>query len=226
MPIAKDNAVTVDPAQPRMHYQITFTRFGDAPLAQINYFIWFAGRDGNEGALDSLIWRVTLDTNAEPLVYESVNASGRSHLWFAAQPLKRRPVSGKAAEPAALFPQAEPIKGPVALRIAAGSHALQRVVPLATVAASGDGNAYELRRYEEVFTLATASGKTRSLYDINGIIPGIRDTEQVPVLGDRVAAPGALHVLGRVPVAATGRIYFDDADRLNSLFVAPGKTTR
>ncbi|WP_295686762.1 hypothetical protein [uncultured Nevskia sp.] len=226
MPIAQDNAVTVDPAQPRMHYQITFTRFGDVPLTQINYFIWFAGREGNEGALDSLIWRVTLDGQAEPLIYESVNASGRNHLWFAAQPLKRRPASGKDAEPAALFPQAEPIKGPVALRIAAGSHALQRVVPLATVAASGDSSAYELRRYEEVFTLATANGKTRSLYDTSGIIPGIRDTEQVPVLGDRVAAPGALHVLGRVPVAATGQTYFDDADRLNSLFVAPGKTTR
>lgn len=224
-PIAKDGAVTVDPAQPRMHYQITFTRFGDVPLAQINYFIWFAGRDGNEGALDSLIWRVTLDTRAEPLVYESVNASGRNHLWFAAQPLKHRPA-GKTTEPAALFPQAEPIQGPVALRITAGSHELRRVLPLASVAASGDSSAYELRRYEEVFTLATANGKTRSLYDTSGTIPGIRDNEQARLLGDRVAAPGALHVLGRVPVAATGQTYFDDADRLNSLFVAPDKASR
>ena len=102
--VAKDGALTVDPAQPRMHYQITFTRLGGKPLAEINYFIWFAGRDGNTGALDSLIWRVTLDAQAQPLVYESVNASGRDHLWFAAQPLKRRAAGKKADDSARAAP--------------------------------------------------------------------------------------------------------------------------
>lgn len=225
VPVARDGSFTVDPAQPRLHYQITFTRLGGRALTQINYFIWFAGRDGNSGALDSLIWRVTLDAQARPLVYESVNASGRDHLWFAAQPLKRRNAGKKAVDSATLFPQAEPIGGPVALRLAAGSHALTRVVPLATASASGAaGSAYQLRRYEEVFTLATADGKTRSLYDASGLIPGIRDEDQVKLFGDRVATPGALHALGRVPVSATGIAHFDDAARLEQVLAVPAVT--
>ena len=222
MPIVtRDGAFSVDAAQPRMHYQITFTRYAGQPLAQINYFIWFAGRDGNTGALDSLIWRVTLDAQARPLVYESVNASGRDHLWFAARPLKLRAAGKRADDITALFPQAEPVIGPVALRIAAGSHALLRVVPLATARANGDSNPYALHRYEEVFTLAAAEGKTRSLYDASGLIPGIRDDEQVKLFGDRVATPGALHALGRLPVSATGMAHFDDAARLERVLEVP-----
>lgn len=221
-PVVRDGAFTADPAQPRLHYYITFTRLGGQTLTQLNYFIWFAGREGNSGALDSLIWRVTLDTNAQPLIYESVNASGRDHLWFAAQPLKRRPARSKADDNAPLFPQAEPITGPVALRLAAGSHALTRVVPLATASSGGaTGSAYQLRHYEEVFTLPAGDGKTRSLYDVSGVIPGVRDDEQARLAGDRVVAPGALHVLGRVPTAVTGSRHFDDADRLEQLLTLP-----
>ena len=97
MPAVKGGALGVDPAQPRMHYQITFTRFGRQALAQINYFIWFKGGEGLNGEVDGLIWRVTLDTRAQPLVYESVRASGRDHLWFPAQPLKRRARSARNA---------------------------------------------------------------------------------------------------------------------------------
>lgn len=221
-PVVRDGAFTVDPAQPRLHYYITFTRLGGQTLTQLNYFIWFAGREGNSGALDSLIWRVTLDTNAQPLVYESVNASGRDHLWFAAQPVKRRPARSKADDNGPLFPQAEPITGSVALRLSAGSHALTRVVPLATASAAGTaGSAYQLRHYEEVFTLPAGDGKTRSLYDVSGVIPGIRDDEQARLAGDRVVAPGALHVLGRVPTAVAGSRHFDDADRLEQLLTVP-----
>ncbi|MCX7060152.1 MAG: hypothetical protein NTZ11_04550 [Gammaproteobacteria bacterium] len=219
--VGKDQAFTVDPAQPRLHYQITFTRHAGQPLTQINYFIWFAGRDGNSGALDNLIWRVTLDAEARPLVYESVNASGRDHLWFAAQPLLARTAAGKPTDNPALFPQAEPIAGPVALRIAAGSHDLLRVVPLATAAASAGSAAYELRRYEDVFTLATPDGKTRSLYDSSGVIRGVRDEQQAQLAANRLTAAGALHVLGRVPVSVAGSAHFDDAERLDQLLPPP-----
>lgn len=81
--------------------------------------------------------------------------------------------------------------------------------------------AYELRRYEEVFTLATADGRTRSLYDASGVIAGVRDEQQARLAGHRLAAPGALHVLGRVPVSLAGDRHFDDVDRLEKLFPMP-----
>lgn len=226
MPAVQGTALSVDPARPRMHYQITFTRFGKQALAQINYFIWFKGSEGLNGDVDGLIWRVTLDARAEPLVYESVRASGRDHLWFPAQPLKRRARSARNADDGdPLFPQAEPISGPVALRIGAGDHALRRVVPLAEASSGDAARAYQLARYEEVFTLAAGDGRTRSLYDANGQIPGVKDGEQARLWGDRVTAAGALRALGRVPVTAIGSRHFDDADRLDRLFVAPATRT-
>ncbi len=226
MPAVKVEALSVDPTRPRMHYQISFTRFGKKALTQISYFIWFKGGDGLDGEVDGLIWRVTLDADAQPLIYESVRASGRDHLLFLAQPLVRRTSSAKhAGDGTAMIPQAGPIEGPVALRIAAGSHALRRVVPLATASAEGTKAAYALTRYEEVFVLDAGNGKTRSLYDARGLIPGARDGEQARLWGDRLLTAGALRALGRVPVSATGVRHFDDPDRLDKLFVAPATRT-
>ena len=73
--------------------------------------------------------------------------------------------------------------------------------------------------------LDAGDGKTRSLYDSNGQIPGIRDEEQARLWGNRVITSGALRALGRVPVSATGVRHFDDADRLDKLFVAPATRT-
>lgn len=231
-PALTADAVTVDPAQPAMNYHITFTRFGQARLTQINYFIWFKGRSGEAGAdtpIDSLIWRVTLDAQARPLVYESVHGSGRDHLWFLAQPLERRAAATRAAAGSsaaeALFPQAGPVTGPVALRIAAGTHALRRVVPLATATAVAGKATYTLRRYEDLFALQRPDGSHAGLYGPDGTIPEIRETDLAWLWGDRIKAPGALRELGRLPVSYDGQQHFDDAGQLDRLFKVPSTGT-
>ena len=210
-----DRAV-VDAAQPRINYQVSFMRFGSARLAQINYFIWFKGRTGTEAGIDGLIWRVTLDNEARPLVYDVVHASGRDHLWFPAQALTRR----DAAHDGALFPQPAPIAGPVALRLQAGSHALIRVV--AADAADGDAAQFQLARYEDLFTLPKADGVTRNLFGADGLIPGAPQQDFAWLWGQRISKPGALRELGRIPVSYLGQTHFDDADLIEKLFVVPG----
>lgn len=210
----------VDADQAAMQYQITFTRFGEARLVQINYFYWFGGRSNGKsakerGSIDGSIWRVTLDNQAQPLVYESLHASGRDHLWFPAQPLKLRNSSASV-----LLPQTQIPEGPIALRLQAGSHALQRVVPVAEAKAIGKGE-YTLQRYETLFNLPTKTGSSRNLYDPNGFIPGVQQTDTACLWSNRVSKPGALRVLGRIPTDYAGATHFDDARLLDEVFVPP-----
>jgi len=200
--------------QPSLNYQITFTRFGEARLVQINYFYWFGGdASDHKTDVDGGIWRVTLDNQAMPLVYESLHASGRDHLWFPAQPMKLK----AGAKP--VLPQAEVPEGPLALRLQAGSHALRRVVALSE-AKTEARRGYTLQRYENLFTLPTSAGASRNLFGPDGLVPGTQDSLACLWSG-RVAKPGALRVLGRLPTSYTGISHFDDARLLDEIFVPP-----
>lgn len=212
--------VAVDTATPQMHYHITFTRFGTQRLAQINYFIWFRASPQRLAAtpqadIDGLIWRVTLDAQAQPLIFESLHASGSDHRWFPVQDLALRQDIGFLDEPP-LLPQGRLAPGPIALQIEAGSHRLRRV----TTPPPADDTArqYVLQRYEELFTLARPQGDSRSLYDVHGVIPGSdAGTNGWQWISGRPQA-GALRVLGHHAISSVGRQHFDDAFLLETYF--------
>lgn len=213
------DGVGVDTATPQLHYYITFTRFGPQRLAQINYFIWFRASAQRRAAtpradIDGLIWRVTLDTQAQPLIFESLHASGSDHRWFPVQDLALRQNSGLLSEPP-LLPQGRVAAGPVALQIEAGSHQLRRVT---TPPADRDAREYVLQRYEDLFTLARPEGGSRSLYDVRGMIPGSdAGTSGWQWISGRPQA-GALRVLGHHAISSVGRRHFDDPFLLESYF--------
>lgn len=209
---------TVDTSDPVVNYHITFTRFGNARLAQINYFIWFKAPDAspaNAAAdIDGLIWRVTLDPQARPLLYESLHASGRDHRWFPAQPLQLLEKHGYLQEPA-LLPQGQLDIGTPALWIESGTHRLNRVLPVEE-AAPAQAHGYALRRYEELFTLPRPGGGTRSLFGPDGLIAGTASGGGLWISGMR--APAALRLLGHHPTTYIGRRHFDDAFALEAVF--------
>jgi hypothetical protein len=72
----------IDTRQPLTYTLLSFTRFGKAILTQLNYIIWFPSRprenalDIYGGSLDGLNYRVTLDKNGEPLLYETIHNCG------------------------------------------------------------------------------------------------------------------------------------------------------
>ncbi len=224
-PVWLSNGANVDTSRPRVNYQVTFTRFGHERLAQIVYFIWFKAPQSLSSAdsaaqaaadIDGLIWRVTLDSFGRPLIYESLHASGRDHLFFPAQPLVPRDKPGTPQS--ALIPQADvPATDPV-LRIQAASHALRRVVAADQIGSS-EIQEYELRPYEDLFVLRTPTGSTRSLYDKNGLIPGTEPAATPSWMKSvGILKPGALRQLGHHPTSYIGRHEFDDAYLLESTF--------
>ena len=94
----------IDTRQPRTYTLLSFTRFGKEILTQLNYIIWFPSRprenalDIYGGLLDGLNYRVTLDKNGEPLLYETIHNCG---CYYEAYPTRRLKVREKIdyAEP-------------------------------------------------------------------------------------------------------------------------------
>ncbi|MDB5978178.1 MAG: hypothetical protein JWR07_4938 [Nevskia sp.] len=207
-----------DPAQPLVNYQINFTRFHGAGLVQISYFVWFKGTKaaGAAGALDGFIWRVTLDTRGQALVYESLHQSGSDHRWFPAQPLALRGASAYWEEPPLVIPGLAPTRF-ATLRLAAGTHALQHVTA-PEQAQGASPRQYELRRYEDLFTLPYPDGGTRSLFDPDGRVKDTYSPDPLGWIGSGLRQPGVLRQYGHHAIAHIGRSHFDDAFLLETVF--------
>lgn len=216
----------VDTSRAVTYYLPAMTRFGDRVLAQVVYFVWFSQRppqrpgDPYAGALDGVLWRVTLDEQGRPLVYDSIHSCGCYHHVFAAQPLQRRPLEDFWREPA-LFPQTEVPAGPrPALRLQSGTHDLRRVVAPAAAQAQSERH-YELRTYTDLLTLDAGQGHRRSLFGADGLVRGSERRERYWLWVSGVVEPGAMRQWGRHAIAFVGRRHFDDARFLEEFFVPP-----
>ena len=217
-PVWTHDGVSADPAQPLVNYTISFARFGTWPVVQLTYFTWFKGA-GKEHPLDGIMWRVTLDLYAKPLAYESLHTSGRAHYWFPVQALERRPAASYWEEPA-LLPQEQVPAESVALRLQSGTHALRRVLA-ADEASASSTHTYELRRYEDLYTLPLPEGGSRSLFGPDGRVPGTGGSDPNWLWASGVQAPGALRQYGHHATTYVGRQQFDEPFLLQSVFVAP-----
>ena len=139
-PGAGASNVTVDVAQPSAYARIAHTRLGGRVHLQLVYTVWFAARppkgtfDALAGRLDGLLWRVTLDSDLEPLVYDTIHPCGCYHLFFPTARVRVRelPIEGDGPFDESVFvPQTIAAAGTgqrLLLRLAARSHYLQRVL--------------------------------------------------------------------------------------------------
>jgi hypothetical protein len=81
------NALVVDGAAPVVYYRVACTRHEHQTLTQPVYTWWFAQRprehalDLLAGNLDGVVFRVTLSTEGEPLVYDSRPSAGAMRQW-------------------------------------------------------------------------------------------------------------------------------------------------
>jgi hypothetical protein len=213
----------VDSQRPTVYYLETFTRVNGQMLVQLIYFAWFSehravGSDSaHAGALDGMIWRVTLDQQAKPLLYESIGAGGEHHYLFPAQALKRR-ADADSVDPSVFFPQDQVPGGDVLVRLQSGSHRVRRVAPL-EAAGSAEAGSYELRPYEELLTLPLPGGGTRSLFDVDGVVAGSQRPARWWLWPSGVADAGAMRQWARLPTTLIGRSEFDDPRYLEKLFV-------
>jgi hypothetical protein len=190
--------LVVDQATPTLYYLASFARAGKQLLVQFHYFVWFAAVDGR---IDGLIWRVTLDAQGRPLIYDSLLADGGNHQFHLAQPLE--PVSAEAKHAAG--PAITGI-GPVQVRLHAGSHVVAEVAPEQGASDTDESRAYALKPYEDLLTLPRDDGSSLSAFDADGVL----------------RQPGStIRQWGRHATLPSLKLAFDDPHLIESRFRLP-----
>ena len=209
-----DGLPAVNPAHPVSYRYLSYTRWRGEPLLQLNYVVWFSERpltgafDLLGGALSGIIWRVTLNRNGEPLLYDVIHSCGCYHFFFPTPALRLRPEMLKLAEPP-FVPQAAP---PLArgqrtvIRIASGSHYIRRVY-----ADAAAGARYQWRDFSDLYAVPVAQGGRRSLFGPDGLVAGSERRERWLLWPMGVPSAGAMREPGRHATAFVGRRHFDDA---------------
>ncbi len=218
----KDGSTVVDTDQPVVYRYPSYTRFRERTLLQLNYLFWFPARDTGDiysGHLDAVIWRVTLDTHARPLAYDSIHGCGCYYQLLPALGYQLRPLS--TGEEPVLVPMTAPAwqsTQRLILRLAAGTHYLQAVYSDMTRATAGIP--YQLLDYRDLLSLSLPGGGRRSLFGPDGLVAGSERAERYLLWSFGVLSPGAMRQPGTHAIAFIGRRHFDDHRLLESLLRA------
>lgn len=214
--------VIIDTEKPTVYTYVSHTRFEARVLLQLNYVIWFEGRppsgafDLLAGKLDGLTWRVTLDTDGAPLLYDVMHNCGCYHQWFPSPRLARRVVGA----------QEEPLWSPFTIalgaldqtpliHLAAGSHYLRAVT---FDDADPAAIALAVRAYDSLYNLPRDPASRRSIFADDGVIHLSARGERFVMWPLGVPAPGAMRGRGHHATAFIGRRHFDDPDLIGKYF--------
>jgi hypothetical protein len=208
---------------------LSLTRFSGQVRVQLNYLLWFDQRpprsaiDSLAGALDGVLWRVTLDDDGSALVYDSIHACGCYHLLFATPRLRLRPEAATLPEPPLvprLLPYAEKDER-IVLRLSSGAHYVQDVrysrEASPATEPGGQRDTYRMLPYDALYAVPHPSG-SRSLFDRRGLVRGSERLERFYLWPMGVISPGAMRERGRQATAFLGRRHFDDAFLLDEVF--------
>jgi hypothetical protein len=213
----------VDASKPAVYVHAAHTLYGETPLLQLIYTIWFPERpragavDFLAGKLDGVVWRVTLAPDGEPLLYDSIHPCGCFHQFFPTPRARPRPAPD-ALEEWAFVPHSLPRiaegERPV-LRLASRTHYIEGV----ELARAGDSlTRYSFVPYGTLRSLPRASRDSRSVFGPDGLIAGTERLERWVFWPMGVASAGAMRQWGRHATAFIGRRHFDDADLVERRF--------
>ncbi len=218
-----DGRIGIDTDLPVSFTHLSFTRSGPVVLTQLNYVIWFPARpktgalDIYGGALDGVNYRLTLDPDGNPMLYETIHNCG---CYYKAYPDQRLPVRETIAyaEPPLIL-KAPSINPGSSMVVAVRSrthyvqhlYALPRGLHLDTVD-------YVLLDYAALQRLPLATGGYRSMFDLYGLVPGTGRLERFILWPTGVLSPGAMRQWGRHAVAFVGKRHFDDPFYLDNMF--------
>jgi hypothetical protein len=234
MPVLDANdRPTVDAQAPVVFARAVATRFDGRVLLQLVYTAWFPARPAQHpgdvlaGHMDGLVWRVTLDDDGSPLLFDSIHACGCYQLFFPTGRLAAKPTSPGPDE-GALVAQTLPAVAPgtrLTLRVESGTHYLRRVI--ADAPRIEATTAYAISPDDRLRTLPRTAGGTRSLYGEDGRVPGTERAERLLLWPLGIESAGAMRQWGRHATAFIGRQHFDEAFLIQRYFErAPGGTPR
>jgi len=202
----------------------SYTKLNDEVLLQLNYVFWFSSRprkstfDIYSGRLDGLIWRVTLDSSGEPIIYDSVHNCGCYHKFFLTDNISFN-QNAASQEPEPPFVAQDNLSfdagSRLVLRIGSVAHFLNRVY----VAGQMDEiKNIEIKPYANLRSLMSGN-RRRSLFASDGLVDGTARAERWLLWPMGVPSAGAMRQWGHHAVAFVGNRYFDNADLLDKYFV-------
>lgn len=214
----------IDTQRPVVYQLVSHTRLDGRILLQLNYVVWFPQRpvtgafDIYAGHLDGIDWRVTLDENGQPLMYDSMHNCGCYHQFFPTPRLRLKQRAAAAESEPPLAPQTVPDLARdqrLVIRIASRTHFIERIHPEQTTAHEID---YTFADYNTLRSLTAEGGQRRSLFGDKGIVPGTQRAERWILWPMGVPSPGAMRQWGQHAIAFVGRRHFDDADLVERFF--------
>lgn len=218
----------VDVARPLVYHRLAHTRWGGRVHLQLVYSLWFPERpregvlDLLGGRLDGVIWRVTLDHDGTPLIYDTIHSCGCYQMFFAANGVVAKPPPAEPIEwafvPATL--PAHDADSRVLVRIASATHYVTHVSVI-DAAAAGNVSPYSLAQEDELRALPLPGRGSRSLFGPDGLVAGSERGERFLFWPMGVASAGAMRQWGRHATAFVGRRHYDDADLLERRFSLP-----
>lgn len=214
-------------ARPEIYQHFSWTRFHGQVLPQLVYVLWFSRRppegplDPYAGALDSVIWRVTLDADGQPLLYDSVHSCGCYHSLY---PARRLALAGRseAWQERPVMPQGQVPWSDVAVVLDSGRHYVRRVIPrIQAEALVEETAALTPVSYDLLRMLPVGGSRRASLFRSDGLVAGSERLERYWLWPSGVPDPGAMRQWGRQATAFIGRAHFDDPQALERWFEAP-----
>ena len=211
----------VDIARPTIFTRLSHTMIGHRILLQLNYAVWFQERPRKSavdllgGALDGIIWRVTLDDDGRPLVYDTIHACGCYHLVFPVRaPKKRAPALERQPlqeRPAVLSVAPRLGAGErIELRVASQTHYLQAISVGNSQGQTRASRHYSMASDDNLRSLPLPDAGHRSLFGPNGLVDGTQRLERLLLWPTGVLSPGAMRQWGHHAIAFADKRHFDD----------------
>jgi hypothetical protein len=219
----EDGLARVVSRRPVVYRRVSHARYEGRALLQLNYVLWFPERplepgwDILGGHLDAVLWRVTLTPDGEAWVFDTMHHCGCYHQFITTPRAMLKPQPDTLDE-TAFLPQALPRIGPgtrLTLRLAAGTHYLERVV---LDAAPGKATEYAFAEDDALRSHPLKEGGRRSVFRPDGIVSGSERGERWLFWPMGVPEPGAMRQWGRHATAFVGRRHFDDPALLERYF--------
>lgn len=212
-----------------VYTKISYTRFKEKILLQLNYVIWFPERplssvfDLLGGHLDGITWRVTLDSNGKILIQDSMHNCGCYHMFYPGPQLQAKTPPNSMAE-IAFVPHVSPaLKNGerVHIHIAPTSHYITGLSAkiMQTVTAKKYANLYKFAPYKTLRNLTHPRLGQRSIFNDKGLIPGSWRRENYLLWPLGISSAGAMRQWGNHATAFIGRRHFDDTDLIEKNFI-------
>jgi hypothetical protein len=218
------DTLQLDVNNPTVYTQLSYTRFYGKTLLQLNYLAWMPERpksgaaDLLAGKFDGVLWRVTLDEDGVPLIYDAIHPCGCYHMFFPTARLEMIAPPDRYVEWA--FSPREAMSVDIDSTITVTAETRTHYLANVSETSMGDEDmikTYQLAPYDELRSMSSVIG-ARSIFDQHGLVPGTERGERFLFWPMGIRSAGAMRQWGTHATAFLGRRHFDDAFLIQERF--------